>query len=124
MDQALTIIDIVRLGASGLVIALGLVLMAGGVIGVLRFPDFYTRLHASGVANAVGMVVVIIGLAIAAWDWRIALKLVLLAALVAACAPTLAHLSANAAHAAGLSPIAGPYVAPRPGEKRPKDERA
>ncbi|MEJ0060494.1 MAG: hypothetical protein WDM79_13375 [Terricaulis sp.] len=50
------------------------------------------------------------------------LRLALLAALIVAMAPTLAHLAANAAHGAGLSPLAGPYVAPRPG--RAKTHRA
>ena len=28
-------------------IVIGLALMAGGTLGLLRFPDFYTRLHAA-----------------------------------------------------------------------------
>ena len=60
------VIDLVRLGLSGLVVAVGLVLIAGGALGLLRFPDLYTRLHASNVADVVGSVVVVVGLAIAA----------------------------------------------------------
>ena len=94
---------------------MGLLLIAGGSLGLLRFPDLYTRLHAANVADVVGSVIVVLGLAIAAPDWGIAVRLLLLAALLMALGPTLTHLVAQAAHAAGLAPIAGRYAAPRPG---------
>ena len=89
------VLDLVRLGLSGLVVAVGLVLIAGGALGLLRFPDLYTRLHASNVADVVGSVVVVIGLAIAAPDWGIAIRLLLLAALLMSLGPTLSHLVAQ-----------------------------
>lgn len=110
-------LEIVRLALGGLFVAAGLFFLLGGAIGVLRFPDFYTRLHAARVSDAVGATVLLIGLAIMA-NGIVAAKLVLLAALAAALGPTLSHLLANAAHAAGLAPLSGPYVAPRPGGKR------
>lgn len=116
--DGVSVLELARLGLSGLVIAVGLVLIAGGALGLLRFPDLYTRLHAANVADVVGSVVVIIGLAIAAPDWGIAVRLLLLAALVIAVGPTLSHLVAQAAHAAGLAPISGQYAAPRPGATR------
>lgn len=109
------VLEFARLGVSGIVIAVGLLLMAGGALGLLRFPDLYTRLHASNVADVVGSVVIVLGLAIAAPDWAVAVRLLLLAALMMALGPTLTHLVAQAAHAAGLAPIAGRYAAPRPG---------
>ncbi|WP_395645353.1 monovalent cation/H(+) antiporter subunit G [Terricaulis sp.] len=110
-------IELIRDGVGTLLLALGLVFMLGGAIGVLRFPDFYTRLHAAGVSDAVGGVFLLLGLAVIAGDWRIALRLALLAALIVALAPTVAQLAANAAHAAGLAPLAGRYTAPRPGTR-------
>ncbi|MBK6703705.1 MAG: monovalent cation/H(+) antiporter subunit G [Caulobacteraceae bacterium] len=112
------VLELVRLGLSGIVVAIGLLLIAGGALGLLRFPDLYTRLHAANVADVVGSVGVVLGLAIAAPDWNIALRLLLLAALLIALGPTLTHLVAQAAHAAGLAPIAGRYAAPRPGATR------
>lgn len=100
--------------AGGLVIMLGLALMAGGSLGFLRFPDFYTRLHGVRVSDGPGAVIFVLGLAIASGDGAMALRLVLLAALIAAIGPTISQLLANSAHAAGLAPIAGPYKAPRP----------
>jgi multicomponent Na+:H+ antiporter subunit G len=96
------------------VIVIGLALMAGGTLGLLRFPDFYTRLHAARVADGLGAVLFILGLALVSGDGAVALRLVLLAALVSALGPTISQLAANAAHAAGLAPLAGSYRAPRP----------
>jgi multicomponent Na+:H+ antiporter subunit G len=101
----------------GLVIVAGLTLMAGGTLGLLRFPDFYTRLHAARVADGPGAVIFILGLAIASGEPAMALRLALLAALVAAIGPTTSSLLASAAHAAGLVPLAGRYTAPRPGPR-------
>ena len=95
-------------------IVIGLALMAGGTLGLLRFPDFYTRLHAARVAEGFGSVLFILGLALVSGDGAVALRLILLAALVAALGPTMSQLVANAAHAAGLAPLAGSYRAPRP----------
>jgi multicomponent Na+:H+ antiporter subunit G len=108
-------LDLVRTALSGVVVAIGLLLMAGGALGLLRFPDVYTRVHAANVADAVGPVVILLGLVIAAPDWQVALRLILLAVLVVSAGPTLTHLIAQAAHAAGLAPIAGRFIAPRPG---------
>jgi len=113
MDAAL---DLVRAGVGGLVAALGLVFIAGGVLGMLRFPDFYTRLHAARVSDGVGAVLVCLGLAI------MALRLLLLALLIGAIGPLIAQLIANAAHVGGLAPLSGRYAAPRPGGKRSEDE--
>jgi multicomponent Na+:H+ antiporter subunit G len=92
------------MGAAGLVVAAGLSLVLGGAIGMLRFPDLYTRGHAANVANGVGAGVVVAGLAIAAPAPGLALRLLLLAALIWAAGPLLSHLIAGAAHAQGLAP--------------------
>ena len=109
------IMDIARTALSGFVIAIGLLLMAGGALGLLRFPDVYTRLHAANVADVVGPVVIVLGLVIVAPDWNVAARLILLAVLIASVGPTLTHLVAQSAHAAGLAPLAGRFTAPRPG---------
>jgi multicomponent Na+:H+ antiporter subunit G len=112
------IVPLVLSAVGGLVIAVGLAVMAGGVLGLLRLPDFYTRLHAANVVDVAGAALVLLGLAIASADSGIALRLVLLAALVVALGPTQGQLGANAAHSAGLTPLAGAYTAPRPGGPR------
>lgn len=111
------LIESLRVGFGGLVAAAGVLVLWGGGIGLMRFPDFYTRLHAAGATDTVGAVITLAGLALMATDGVLALKLALLAVLLAAMAPTLTQVLANAAHAAGLAPIAGKYVAPRPGAR-------
>jgi multicomponent Na+:H+ antiporter subunit G len=115
--EPISALDFARYAVGGVVVLAGLVFMLGGTLGVLRFPDFYTRLHAARVADAVGATIVVLGLALCARNGDIAFKLLLLAALIAALGPTLSHLLANAAHAAGLAPTVGRYTAPRPGAK-------
>jgi len=45
-----------------LFLAAGIIFMFTGVIGLLRLPDFYTRLHATGKCDTLGEVLIIAGL--------------------------------------------------------------
>ncbi|KJV69011.1 monovalent cation/H(+) antiporter subunit G [Candidatus Neoehrlichia procyonis] len=45
-----------------LVIGLGLFLMVTAAIGVVRFPNFYTKVHAAGIADTLGSALVLSGL--------------------------------------------------------------
>jgi multicomponent Na+:H+ antiporter subunit G len=116
--MAASVLHLLQSGVGAVLIATGLAFMLAGAVGALRFPDFYTRLHAVRVSDGLGAVVLIAGLAVIAEDWRIALRLALLATLLVALGPTLAHIAASAAHAAGLAPLAGSYTAPRPDARR------
>ena len=42
----------------------GLIFFAGGAVGILRFPDFYTRLHPAGKLDTLGSLLMLIGLAL------------------------------------------------------------
>ncbi|HWA00128.1 MAG TPA: monovalent cation/H(+) antiporter subunit G [Caulobacterales bacterium] len=107
-----------RVVTGGALVLVGLAFMLGGAIGLLRFPDFYTRLHAMGAADIVGAVFVLAGLIVSSGDGALTLRLLALAGLLIAAAPSIMHLVANTAHAGGLAPLAGPYAAPRP-ERKP-----
>jgi len=45
-----------------ILLAAGIFFMLTGAIGLLRFPDFYTRLHATGKCDTLGEVLIIAGL--------------------------------------------------------------
>ena len=45
-----------------LFLAAGIIFMFTGVVGLLRLPDFYTRLHATGKCDTLGEVLIIAGL--------------------------------------------------------------
>ena len=62
------LIDIVLDVASGLLLAAGCFFVLIGAIGVLRLPDFYTRMHAAGVTDTLGAELIILGLILQAGD--------------------------------------------------------
>jgi multicomponent Na+:H+ antiporter subunit G len=82
----------------------GCVVSIISAIGILRFPDFYSRLHAVALCSALGAPLLLVGFAIAAWHIGVALKLLLLGGLIAAIAPAASHILASAAHGSGLAP--------------------
>ncbi|QOD37908.1 monovalent cation/H(+) antiporter subunit G [Candidatus Wolbachia massiliensis] len=47
-----------------ILIFLGICLITISTIGVVRFPDFYTRLHAAGITDSSGAMLLLIGFAL------------------------------------------------------------
>lgn len=113
-----TLGELLRGVVGGGVVAVGVMMLLAGALGLLRFPDFYTRLHAARVSDGIGAAIFLVGLAILSGEAALALRLLLMAVLVVVLAPVMAHLSANAAHSGGLAPLVGRYTAPRPGVRR------
>jgi multicomponent Na+:H+ antiporter subunit G len=111
------VLQVARLSVSALAVGAGLLLMLGAVLGVLRFPDFYTRLHMAA-PDFLGAMLVTLGLALAESTPEIALRLVLFALLLGVLGPMWSYLLGAGASAGGLAPIAGPYRAPRPGRNQ------
>lgn len=108
------VIEIARLALGGAIGLAGLAVIALGVVGLLRFPDLFSRAHAYAAMAGFGAAAVLLGLALIAWDGALSVRLAILAAVLGVVAPTAAHLTVGAAHAAGLSPLSGAYTAPRP----------
>jgi multicomponent Na+:H+ antiporter subunit G len=92
---------------AALLLAAGAFVLTAGAVGQARFPDFYTRLHALTPTTTLGGGLILIALAVEAWDWRFGVRLALFGLLVLTTAPAIAHMLANAAHAVGLSPRVG-----------------
>lgn len=89
---------------SGIALGLGALLLISGAVGLLRFPDFYTRMHAAGVTDTLATVLTILGLMLLA-GWNLALiKLALIIVFVLFTSPTAAHALAKAAQHGGLEP--------------------
>ncbi|MGH1440360.1 MAG: monovalent cation/H(+) antiporter subunit G [Cellvibrionaceae bacterium] len=93
---------------SGLFILVGCLFVVGGAIGLIRMPDFYTRLHAASVTDTGGILFIMIGLilqAIFIFDNPMAaIKLVLVVIFIYFTAPTASHAVAKAALMAKLIP--------------------
>jgi len=68
---------------------------AAGTIGLLRFPDLHTRLHALAKADNLGLGLVLAGLAINSGSLAVAAKLLLIWAVALFAAATSAHLLAR-----------------------------
>lgn len=88
----------------------GIFLLTGGIfgilggIGLLRFPDFYSRLHAAGITDTLCAFLIIIGLVIQAGLALVSIKLMLILIFMVFTAPTASHALARAGLAAGDDP--------------------
>ena len=89
-------------GFAVLLLAAGLFFILAAVIGILRLPDFFTRLHAMGKCDTAGLSLSLLGLALLAGDPAVTVKLVLVLFLVAVANPTATHALARAASRAGV----------------------
>jgi len=75
-----------------------------GTVGLLRFPDVYTRLHALTKADNVGLGLVVAGLVLQAESWAVMGKLLLIWLLVLLAGASVAHLVARTALRKGIRP--------------------
>ena len=92
--------------------ALGLFFILAGTFGVLRLPDFYTRLHAAGMTDTLGAEFVLLALIFQCDNLQMVMKLLLVAFFLLVTSPTATHAVAHAAYRAGLKPLLGKYSAP------------
>ncbi|MGD8833527.1 MAG: monovalent cation/H(+) antiporter subunit G [Desulfobacteraceae bacterium] len=93
-----------------LLIVCGLIFYTGGAVGIIRFPDFYSRLHPAGKLDTAGLVITMGALAlytalpISAQALITALKIILIVVFVFITSPTAIHAIVDAAVRAGLKP--------------------
>jgi len=80
----------------------GAIFFLAGTLGLLRFPDVYTRLHALTKADNVGLGLMVAGLVIQAESWAVAGKLLLIWLLVLLAGASVAHLVASGALKRGI----------------------
>jgi multicomponent Na+:H+ antiporter subunit G len=88
----------------------GLIFYAGGALGILRFPDFYSRLHPAGKLDTAGLVVTMGALALySLYPFSLqavmtSVKIVLIVVFVFITSPTATHAIIDAGVRAGLAP--------------------
>ena len=75
-----------------------------GAIGLYRFPDFWTRLHAASVAESAGVILLLAGMMVQAGWGLIAVKLLIIGVFLFITGPTSTHALANAALVSGGRP--------------------
>ncbi len=74
-----------------------------GAIGLLRFPDFYTRMHAAGKCDTLGSLLVLTGLACSEGLALTSVKILVMALFIFVTSPTAAHAVVRAAHRNGVA---------------------
>ncbi len=89
---------------SALLLASGAFFFFAGTVGLLRFPDVYTRLHALSKVDNLGLGLVVLGLMVRADSWPVALELALIWGLALAAAATASYLVATSALGNGVRP--------------------
>ena len=88
----------------------GLFFFTGGSIGLIRLPDFYSRLHAAGKLDTLGSFLMVTGLAIFTLhhfslnDVLTSLKIMFILVFTALASPTATHAIFDAGNKAGAPP--------------------
>lgn len=91
---------------SGVLLALGVFFAFSGAVGLFRFPDFFTRVHAASVTDSVATVLIITGLLLqTSFDLNTA-KLLFILLFLMITSPTASHALAKSARHGGLLTLA------------------
>ena len=98
-------IEFLRDLLAALLLAGGSAFLLIGAVGVLRFPDFYTRLHPAGLTDTAGAGLILAGLMVESGFNLVTAKLILVFALILFTSPVSAHATSRAALASGLKPL-------------------
>ncbi len=97
--------DLVLNISSALCLLAGSFLCLSGGVGIIRFPDFYTRMHAAGVTDTLAASMILIGLMLQNPDALVISKLVMILLMTLFISPTASHAIAKAAMDSGLLPL-------------------
>ncbi|MCA1786528.1 MAG: monovalent cation/H(+) antiporter subunit G [Desulfobacteraceae bacterium] len=88
----------------------GLVFFLGGAVGIIRMPDFYSRLHPAGKLDTLGIFAMVLGLVIfnlhhfSLETVLLSIKMFLIVFFVFLASPTATHSIVDAGMRAGLRP--------------------
>lgn len=92
---------------TGTILIIGAMFNLIAAIGILRFPDVFTRMHAASKAGTLGSGLMLVAIAIHAADVSVASKALAAITFFLITAPISAHLLARAAYVAGIEPWKG-----------------
>ena len=92
-----------------LIVFTGVLVTLTGAIGLLRFPDFYTRLHATGKCDTLGTGLILMGLMVFHFAHYsttplVPIKVLILIIFVFIANPTATHAIVKAAYRTGVRP--------------------
>lgn len=94
------------------IILVGLLFFLGAVVGLVRFPDFYTRMHAAGKGDTLSTMLILLGFALYLFkdgvdlaSVLVALKIMAICAFIMLTSPTSTHALMQAGYEAGVKPV-------------------
>ena len=76
-----------------------------GGVGLFRFPDFYTRMHAASITDTLCAGLIVLGLMLQSTSEMMIFKLLLVLFLLAYTSPTAVHALAKTARQEKLDPV-------------------
>ncbi len=80
-----------------ILIVAGMFFLLMGCLGLFRFPDYYTRMHAAGKCDTLGSLLIVVGLALHHGLHLASLKLIFIAVFIFLTSPTATHAIARSA---------------------------
>jgi multicomponent Na+:H+ antiporter subunit G len=87
---------------SGVLLGAGGLFVLSGGVGLLRFPDFYTRTHAAGITDSAGAGLILLGLLVLTPGWETGVRLVIIMLFLLLTSPTATYVLAFAARRDGV----------------------
>jgi len=79
-----------------------------GAIGLLRMPDFYTRVHAASITDTIGFGLLLLGMMLQAGLSLVTAKLAIIGLLIFFVSPAATHALVKAGMTRGVKPLLGP----------------
>lgn len=95
-------------GVSGALVVTGALFFLSGTVGLLRFPDIYSRLHVLTKADNVGLGFIALGVLIQSGSAAVAVQVLMTWGLALAAAATVCHVLARSALDAGVPAFLAP----------------
>ena len=90
---------------SSILLLLGVFLGVSSAVGLFRFPDFFSRMHAAGISDTLCTACIIFGLVLQAGFSLIAVKLIFILLFTWFTSPASGHALIKAAYKTGLKPF-------------------
>ncbi len=117
-----TIVTVAVDAVSWVLVVGGALFVLVGMIGIVRLPDVFTRMHAASITDTLGAGMLLLGLMLQAGPTLVAAKLVFILVLLIFTGPVVSHALAQAALQAGVEPVLAEDRRERPPAARPGTE--
>lgn len=89
---------------AGILLFLGCFFIVVAAIGIVRFPDFFSRMHPAGKSDTLGQALALMGLVVYEGFSLVSIKLFIIVIFIFIANPTASHALAKAAYVAGVKP--------------------